>query len=96
MERESFNLMSYGDWKLVDLMAFNIIGQPGVFMRREILEQAGYLDLSFNYLLDVQLWLKMARIAEPFYAPGKVWAAARLHENAKKLSPGKRIWTRSF
>ncbi len=85
-EGKAFNLMRYGDWKLADLMAFNIIGQPGVFMRREVLEQAGYLDLSFNYLLDVQLWLKMARIAEPFYVPGKVWAAARLHEKAKNAA----------
>lgn len=85
-EGKAFNLMRYGDWKLADLMAFNIIGQPGVFMRREVLEQAGYLDLSFNYLLDVQLWLKMARIAEPFYVPGKVWAAARIHEKAKNAA----------
>jgi glycosyltransferase involved in cell wall biosynthesis len=85
-EGKAFNLMRYGDWKLADLMAFNIIGQPGVFMRREVLEQAGYLDLSYNYLLDVQLWLKMARIAEPFYAPDKVWAAARLHEKAKNAA----------
>lgn len=85
-EGKAFNLMRYGDWKLVDLMAFNIIGQPGVFMRREVLEQAGYLDLSYNYLLDVQLWLKMARISEPFYVPGKVWAAARLHEKAKNAA----------
>ena len=85
-EGKAFNLMRYGDWKLADLMAFNIIGQPGVFIRREVLEQAGYLDLSYNYLLDVQLWLKMARISEPFYAPGKVWAAARLHEKAKNAA----------
>lgn len=85
-EGKAFNLMRYGDWKLADLMAFNIIGQPGVFMRREVLEQVGYLDLSFNYLLDVQLWLKMARISEPFYVPDKVWAAARLHEKAKNAA----------
>ena len=81
-----FNLMRYGDYKLTDLMAFNIIGQPGVFMRREVLEQAGYLDLSYNYLLDVQLWLKMAAIAEPFYIPGVVWAAARMHSGAKNAA----------
>lgn len=85
---KAFNLMRYGDWKLDDLMAFNIIGQPGVFMRREVLEQAGFLDLSFNYLLDVQLWLKMAAIAEPFYVPGAVWAAARMHERAKNAAQG--------
>lgn len=83
---EGFNLIRYGNWKLKDLMSFKIIGQPGVFMRREILEQAGYLDLSYNYLLDVQLWLKMAAIAEPQYIPGKVWSAARLHSQAKNAA----------
>lgn len=81
-----FHLMHYGDWKLHDLMAFNIIGQPGVFMRRSVLEEAGYLDLSYHYLLDVQLWLKMAAIAEPYYVPGQVWAAARLHADAKNAA----------
>ncbi|MDD3948863.1 MAG: glycosyltransferase family 2 protein, partial [Anaerolineaceae bacterium] len=70
---QAFHLMRYGDWKLPELMSFHIIGQPGVFLRREVLEQAGYLDLSYNYLLDVQLWIRMAAIAEPFYVPGAVW-----------------------
>ncbi len=95
-EGKAFNLMHYGDWKLADLMAFNIIGQPGVFMRREVLEQAGYLDLTYNYLLDVQLWIKMARIAEPFYVPGKVWAAARIHENAKNSAQAKGFGPEAF
>ena len=83
---QPFHLMRYGDWKLPDLMTSHIIGQPGVFMRREVLEQAGYLDLSYNYLLDVQLWIRMAAIAEPFYVPGAVWAAARMHSGAKNIA----------
>lgn len=85
-EGKPFHLMHYGDWKLADLMAFNIIGQPGVFMRREVLEQAGYLDLSYHFLLDVQLWLKMAVLAEPFYVHDAVWAGARLHADAKNAA----------
>lgn len=81
-----FNIMHYGDWKLRDLMTFKIIGQPGVFMRREVLEKAGYLDLSYNYLLDVQLWMKLASLAEPYYIPGAVWAAARSHAEAKNTA----------
>ena len=57
-----FNVMRYGDWNLADLMAFNIIGQPGVFMRRSALEKAGYLDLNYHFLLDHQLWLRVQRI----------------------------------
>ncbi len=92
----AFNLMRYGDWKLADLMTFKIIGQPGVFMRREVLEQAGYLDLSYNYLLDVQLWLRMAAIAEPVYVPGKVWAAARIHSDAKNIAHAEKFGAEAF
>jgi glycosyltransferase involved in cell wall biosynthesis len=92
----AFNLMRYGNWKLQDLMTLNIIGQPGVFMRRAVLEQAGYLDLSYNYLLDVQLWLRMAAIAEPFYAPGAVWAAARIHSDAKNVAHAQDFGAEAF
>lgn len=91
-----FNLMRYGDWKLADLMTFKIIGQPGVFMRREVLEQADYLDPSYNYLLDVQLWLSMAAIAEPYYVPGKVWAAARIHSDAKNVAHAEEFGEEAF
>lgn len=93
---EPFNLMHYGDWKLKDLMTFKIIGQPGVFMRREVLEEAGYLDLSFNYLLDVQLWLKMAVIAEPQYIPDKLWARARMHQDAKNMAAAEKFGPEAF
>ncbi len=92
----AFNLMHYGDWKLTDLMTFKIIGQPGVFMRRDVLEQAGFLDLSYNYLLDVQLWLRMAAIAEPHYVPGKVWAAARIHSDAKNVAHAEKFGEEAF
>lgn len=92
----AFNLMRYDDWKLPDLMTFHIIGQPGVFMRRAVLEQAGYLDLNYNYLLDVQLWLRIAAIAEPYYAPEEVWAAARIHSDAKNIAHAKDFGAEAF
>ena len=92
----AFNLMHYGDWKLADLMTFKIIGQPGVFMRREVLEQTGYLDLSYNYLLDVQLWQRMAAIAEPQYIPEKLWAAARIHSDAKNVAHAQDFGAEAF
>ncbi len=52
-------------------------------MRRSALEQAGYLDLDYHYLLDVELWLRMASIAEPVYVPDVLWSAARMHDDAK-------------
>jgi glycosyltransferase involved in cell wall biosynthesis len=82
---EIINLMRYGDWQLADLMQFRIIGQPAVFMRRDLLDKAGGLDPSFNFLLDHHLWLKLASIADIKYS-NQVWAAARFHPTAKNVA----------
>lgn len=84
-DNEVFNTMLYGNYNLADLMAFNIIGQPGVFMRRSMLEKAGYMDLDFHYLLDHQLWLRMAENA-PIKYIDDYFAAARFHAQAKNVA----------
>ena len=76
------NLMRYGDWGLTDLMRFEIIGQPAVFMRRSALEQAGFLDLDYHYLLDHNLWLRVAQQGGMLHVP-EFWASARFHADAK-------------
>jgi glycosyltransferase involved in cell wall biosynthesis len=93
---KSFNLMHYGHWKLAELMQFNIIGQPGVFMNRAVLEKAGLLDLSYHYLLDHELWLRMAVIADPVYAAGQVWAQARIHGKAKNVADAEKFGPEAF
>jgi len=80
-----FNVMKTGDWGLRELLSFHILSQPGVFMRRSALEQAGYLDTSFHYLLDHQLWLRLARQAPMRRFDGR-WAAARFHRAAKNVT----------
>ncbi len=79
------NRFSFGDWGLAELMQFRIICQPAVFMRRSVLEQAGYLDLSYHYLLDHQLWIRMA-LEAPIQHVSELWAAARHHQEAKNVS----------
>ena len=66
-------------------MAFRIISQPAVFMRRSLLEKAGLLDESYHLLLDHHLWLRMARLAPMIYV-NETWAAARYHAEAKNLA----------
>jgi glycosyltransferase involved in cell wall biosynthesis len=82
---EITNIMKYGNWKLVDLMQFNIIGQPAVFMRTDLLKTVGGLDMSFHYLLDHHLWLKLAASGSIKYS-GKLWASARFHAEAKNVA----------
>ena len=82
-----FNVMRFQQWGIEDLAAFEVISQPGVFMRREILEQAGYLNNTLHYLMDIHLWLKMIQLAPMRYLPGLA-AAARYHAGAKNVAAG--------
>jgi glycosyltransferase involved in cell wall biosynthesis len=79
------NKLVFGDWTLNDLARFRIICQPAVFMRRAVLEQAGFLDPSFHFMLDHHLWMRIARLA-PIQHQRQLWAAARHHPGAKNVS----------
>jgi len=86
-ESRVFNTMEYGDWGLRELMQFNVIGQPAIFMRRGALEAVGGLDEEYDLLMDHQLWIKMA--AEyPIAYVKDFWAAARFHPTAKNRTRG--------
>ncbi|MFC2063884.1 glycosyltransferase family 2 protein [Chloroflexota bacterium] len=79
------NRLTYSDMSLSDLAAFQMIGQPSVFMRRSVLEKAGYLDVSFHFLLDHHLWLRMAQLAKIRHIP-EFLSAARFHADSKNVS----------
>lgn len=81
----TFNTIRYAPYTLADLLAFRIIGQPSVFMRRAALEQTGLLDTDYHYLLDHQLWLRLAQHGGLRYVP-QTWAAARHHSAAKNTA----------
>lgn len=80
-----FNTITYTPYTLLDLLAFRIIGQPSVFFRRALLDQSGPLDITYRYLLDHHLWLRIAHIARIKYIPIPL-AAARHHPAAKNVA----------
>ena len=76
------NRLRYRQLTLQDLLCFEIIGQPAVFMRRSAFEAAGGLDPEFHLLLDHQLWIKVASQGKILHVD-ETWAAARYHPAAK-------------
>ncbi len=81
----TINILRYKQLSLEDLLCFEIIGQPAVFMRRSAFEKAGGLDASLHFMLDHQLWIKLAQQGEILHVDG-IWAAARYHAEAKNRS----------
>ena len=81
-EGQMINILQYRQLTLEDLLCFQIIGQPAVFMRRGAFEDAGGLDTSFHFLLDHQLWIKIAQRGKMIKID-QTWARARYHSLAK-------------
>jgi glycosyltransferase involved in cell wall biosynthesis len=78
----TLNILKYRQLSLVDLLCFQIIGQPAVFLRRSAFEKAGGLDISLHCMLDHQLWIRIAEQGEIVHID-ETWAAARYHAGAK-------------
>ena len=65
------------------------ICQPTVFLRREVVERAGYLDASLQYCMDYDLWIRIARAARLVRTPHYL-ANTRLHADAKTVGQATR------
>lgn len=78
----TFNSLNYKQLTLEDLICFQIIGQPAVFMRRSALADVLSLDSSLHLLLDHDLWIQIARRGNLLHVD-QTWAAARYHAEAK-------------
>ena len=65
------------------LVANNYIGQPSLFHRRSVWDQAGGLDTRWNFVLDYALWLKWASEGVRFTFDDRITAYYRLHGESK-------------
>ena len=82
---KTFNTLNYKQLTLEDLLCFQIIGQPAVFMRRSALQKTGGLDPTFHFMLDHHLWIRLAQQGRILHVD-QTWAAARYHADAKNIA----------
>ncbi len=92
---KTFNTLSYKQLALEDLLCFQIIGQPAVFMRRSALQKTNGLNLDFHYLLDHLLWIQIAKHGKILHVD-QTWSAARYHAEAKNRAKAAEFGREAF
>jgi glycosyltransferase involved in cell wall biosynthesis len=75
----------YRTLDVVDLLSFEIILQPGSFMRREVLSDVGVLNDAYNLILDHELWVRIAA-RYPLHHIDRFWSLERTHQQAKTIA----------
>jgi len=73
------------DFERASLARSCYICQPAAFVRREAFERAGALNPSLHYVLDYDLWLRLAALG-PFVRIEPFLAKSRVHARSKSVS----------
>ena len=86
---------SYSQYSITDLLAFNVLLQPTVFMRQPVLQQTGYLPTDYHLILDHTLWVRIVAIA-PLLHVAEFWAVERTHADAKTIAQSAQFVDEAF
>lgn len=79
------------EFDLMDQLLSNLVSSAGVFIRRAVLEQVGYLDLGLDYAMDYDLWLRISKLAKIQRIP-KIVANFRMISGTKSVAHPERFW----
>lgn len=74
--------VSVNNFEVLDFLSRVSIHQPGVFWKRSLHQQHGYLDESFYYLMDYDLWARLFFNCKHQHI-NKVITRFRVHDAAK-------------
>jgi glycosyltransferase involved in cell wall biosynthesis len=61
--------------------------QPSIFWRRKLLDEVGYLNNQYNYVMDYDLWLRFAKVTR-FHCVSDLFSNYWVHEISKSGSEG--------
>lgn len=81
-------LRDYRSWQIestreVLLHPVSFVNQPAVFFRKALFERIGGVDISLNWAMDHELWLRMFPAARRVRHIDRVLACATVHPEAK-------------
>ena len=72
-------------WKLINF--WDYIMQPATFFSAKKLLEAGYLDISLNWCMDWDLWIRLASVGEVKYV-NEFFADSREYGDTKTMTGG--------
>jgi glycosyltransferase involved in cell wall biosynthesis len=77
---------STSEWSIDALIDHCIISQPAAFFRRSVIAKYGLLAKAHKYCLDYEFWLRLAKKGAQFLYVPELFAATRIHEEAKTVA----------
>jgi glycosyltransferase involved in cell wall biosynthesis len=76
----------YVRWDLAELRGRrNFVAQPGSWFRRSLFDRFGYLDESYDFAFDYEIFLRIAGSAKARFIP-EIMSHFRLHPTSKTVS----------
>ena len=74
------------DWETGKLKNSCYICQPTVFIKREVIFEAGYLNKALQYCMDYEYWIRLEQKGYKFKLISEVLAGSRMYDKNKTMS----------